>query len=128
MRRCHSLGHGAPHPAQCLGRTCLGETLGGSLHVGPCDGAAGSGGLYSVEIDIELMCEGANRWKHLKHSRWCRFGGPFGYCSLLLAGIELADHGASILLGALGKFDQGRTNFHQITFVREHPRDAASPR
>jgi len=52
----------------------------------------------------------------------------FGYCSLLLAGVELADHGASILLSALGKLDQRSTNFHQITFGPEHPRDAATPR
>jgi hypothetical protein len=54
MCRRHALGHGAPHPAQCLGRTCLGETFGGSPDVGPCDCAAGSGGLYCVEIDVEL--------------------------------------------------------------------------
>jgi hypothetical protein len=54
MCRRHALGHGAPHPAQCLGRTCLGETFGGSPDVGPCDSAAGSGGLYCVEIDVEL--------------------------------------------------------------------------
>src|SRR5258706_4449289 len=47
---------------------------------------------------------------------------------MLLAGVELADHGASILLGALGELDQGSTNFHQITFGPEHPRDAATPR
>ena len=47
---------------------------------------------------------------------------------MLLAGVELADHGASILLGALGKLDQRSTNFHQITFGPEHPCDAATPR
>ena len=128
MRRCHALGHGASHPAQCLGRTCVGETFGGPLDVGPCDGAAGPGGLNRVEIDIELACEGAHRREHLKHSPWRRLGRSFGHCSLLLAGVELADHGASILLGALGELDQGSTNFHQITFGPEHPRDAATPR
>jgi hypothetical protein len=47
---------------------------------------------------------------------------------LLLSGVELADHGASILLGALGELDQGSTNFHQITFAPEYSRDAATPR
>ena len=128
MRRCHALGHGAPHPAQCLGRTCLGETFGGPLDVGTCDGAAGSGGLYGVEIDIELVCESTHRRKHLKHSRRCRLGRSLGHRSLLLAGVELADYGAGILLGALGKFDQGSADFHQITFGPEHPRNAATPR
>ena len=104
------------------------ETLSGSLDVGPCDVAAGSGGLYCVEIDVELVCEGAYRRKGLKHPRRCRFGRSFGYCSLLLAGVELADYGAGILLGALGKLDQRSTNFQQITFGPEHPRDAATPR
>src|SRR6266478_1730877 len=92
------------------------------------DGAAGSGGLYRIEIDIEFACEGAHCREHLKHSPWRRLGRSFGHCSLLLAGVELADHGASILLGALGELDQGSTNFHQITFGPEHPRDAATPR
>src|ERR1700720_4465979 len=117
MCRCHALGHGASHPAQCLGRTCVGETFGGPLDVGPCDGAAGSGGLYSVEIDIELACEGAHRREQLKDSPWRRLGRSFGHRSLLLAGVELADHGASILLGAPGKLAQGSTNFPQITLV-----------
>ena len=128
MRRCHALRHGAPHPAQCLGRTCLGETFGGPLDVGARDGAAGSGGLYGVEIDIELACESTHRRKHLKHSRRCRFGRSLGHRSLLLAGVELADHGAGILLGALGKLDQRRADFHEITLGPEQPRDAAAPR
>jgi hypothetical protein len=128
MRRCHALGHGASHPAQCLGRTCLSETFGGPLDVGSGDSTAGSGGLYRVEIDIELACESAHRREHLKHSPWRRLGRPFGHCSLLLAGVELADYGASILLGALSELDQGSTNFHQITFGPEHPLDAATPR
>ena len=66
-------------------------TFGGPLDVGTCDGAAGSGGLYGVEIDVERVCESTHRRKHLKHSRRCRLGRSLGHSSLLLAGVELAD-------------------------------------
>ncbi len=50
----------------------------------------------------------------------------FGQYASLLAGVELADHSASILLCALGKLDQGGANFHKITFGAEQVRDAAA--
>jgi len=89
--------HGAPHhPAQCLGRNLPRRD---SWRLAPRRpvwiGAAGSGGLYSVENRHRVCVRGAaNRRKHLKHSRWCRFRRGLSATAACFSPVSrLADHG-----------------------------------
>jgi len=126
VRRGHALGHRAPHSAQGFGRSRLGEIFCGPLDIGPRDGVVRPCGLYSIEIDVKLVCEGAYRWERLTHSSKRRLGECLRGRGLLLAGVELANHGAGILLGTLSEFDQGSAYLQQITFGAEHAHNATA--
>ena len=54
---------------------------------------------------------------------------PFGcrLLRLLVPAIELADHRAGVLFDRLGKLDQRRPDFDQVTLGAKQMRDAAAP-
>jgi hypothetical protein len=86
MCRCHALGHGASHPAQCLGRTCLSETFGGPLDVGPCgDLCEASGVPVSISIGAKRPLIGASRsnetklYSDIRVRSFILNGAPFGF-------------------------------------------------
>src|SRR5262249_44354000 len=125
-RRMPRSGSAGPRLARA-GGAGFGETLGGALDVGARDGAARTGRLHQVEIDIELARERADRRKHLQGARRCR-RRRLGFARRLFLLAELADDGARVLaLPVLGKFDEGRADFDQIALGPEQARDAAAP-
>ena len=128
VRGRHPLRHGAAHASERLGGTRLGEALRRALHIGARDGAAGSAGLNDVEVDVELARERPHCREDLKGPRPRRLGRRLALRRALLVTVELADHGAGVLFGPFGEFDQRRAHLDEIALGAEEARDAAADR
>ena len=124
----HALRHGAAHAPERLGRSRLGQALGGPLNICARYRAVGAAGLYEIEIDIELARQRSHRRQNLKRLCMDRLARCTRRFPSALSPIQLADNRARIGLWPFGKFDERRSHFHQIALGTEQPSDAAAAR
>jgi len=75
--------------------------------------------LHEIKIDLELARQRANRGKHLQGARLRQAWSCLGLVGRRLSGLNLANHRAGVLSGALRKFGQRGADLDQIAFRTE---------